>query len=698
MNGDGKPDLVYSDLDPSDDTPVVEVALGAGNGTFAKPVAYRVAGDGFTIADVNGDGIPDIVTNGITILFGDGKGGFANRRDVFVEAAGNLIVTDFDGDGIPDIVVGTGSPQVIAGDSVTVLSGLGMGRFRGPPVSLVPTQFDVLATADVNGDGIPDLVSAASEHPVAVLLGVGDGSFQRSFQYTFTSGLAFAAVFGDFNHDGKPDLAVVGSGDTPGSPGKVDILLGNGDGAFQQPNHFAAPVGAFALVSGDFNGDGKLDLAVLSSQAGAAVPDSVLILLGQGDGTFIAGATYAVGPVAGSIVAGDFNGDGKPDLIVANAGTNALHNQDGNISLLAGNGDGTFQEARVIGIKITTDIGPNSVIASDFNGDGKLDLAVTVSAGATGGLVTMLGNGDGTFEPPTYYAVDAANVYAGDLNGDRIPDLVVSAESGIRYLLGNGDGSFAPPVQFSADGFAFYSGSPLALADFNLDGKIDVAAIDSTGIATFLNTSIPTPDLTVVSAASLTPGPIAPDSIATAFGTNLSGTAVSITDIAGNTLSASVLYSSATQINFVIPPGLDAGPATVTIQGATASVLIAPVAPSLFTVNDTGLAAAYVTRAGTNEAILTVKNGVYTPVPIDVSSGQSYLILFGTGIRNSGSIQASLGGQVRGQVTYAGPQPSFAGLDQVNLLLPAFLAGSGCINLSIQSENLVSNTVFVCVK
>ena len=116
LNRDGIPDLVFADMDPSNDTPIVEVALGVGDGMFAKPVAYAAAGGGVTIGDVNGDGIPDIVTNGVTILFGDGKGGFADRRDVLVEASGDLIVTDFDADGIQDIVIGLGNPAIIAGD------------------------------------------------------------------------------------------------------------------------------------------------------------------------------------------------------------------------------------------------------------------------------------------------------------------------------------------------------------------------------------------------------------------------------------------------------------------------------------------------------------------------------------------------------------------------------------------------------
>jgi uncharacterized protein (TIGR03437 family) len=146
----------------------------------------------------------------------------------------------------------------------------------------------------------------------------------------------------------------------------------------------------------------------------------------------------------------------------------------------------------------------------------------------------------------------------------------------------------------------------------------------------------------------------------------------------------------------VIPPGLDAGPATLSIQSA--SLLIAPVAPALFTVNANGLAAGYVTQGSANRPIYTLKNGVYTPIPIDVSSGQTYLILFGTGIRNGVGFQAVSSGQQDGEVAYAGKQASFSGLDQVNVLLPATLAASGCINLQVKSESLASNTVFVCIQ
>ena len=179
---------------------------------------------------------------------------------------------------------------------------------------------------------------------------------------------------------------------------------------------------------------------------------------------------------------------------------------------------------------------------------------------------------------------------------------------------------------------------------------------------------------------------------------------MTIEDSTGTTLVASVLFASPSQINFVIPAGLDAGPATVTIGSQSTGVVLAPLAPSLFTLNEQGLAAAYVTRvasggAVTYEPVATLENGIYVPVPIDVTSGAAYLTLFGTGLRNTSNYRALVNGNTV-EVVYAGPQPSFSGLDQVNLLLPATLSGSGCANLALSTgpPGLSSNTVYICIR
>jgi uncharacterized protein (TIGR03437 family) len=434
----------------------------------------------------------------------------------------------------------------------------------------------------------------------------------------------------------------------------------------------------------------------------------VLVLLGNGDGTFTEGATYNVGPYAPSLVVGDFHGRGILDIVVADSGTNAQHGLDGNVLLLPGNGDGTFAAPAPIALPGGFAAGPYSLVAGDFNRDGKLDLAVGFEAG---GLAVLLGRGVGTFLPPVSYAVNAATLLAGDVNGDGNLDLVVlgpqpGSPTGneLGYLAGNGDGSFGPPVIVGAPA------SPVALGDFNHDGKPDIAAV-SAGLLTVLNvTSAPMP-VTVVPATSFVPGTVAPDSIASAFGKNFPSPApsVSVTDVASTTLEADVLFSSPSQINLVLPAGLDAGPATVTIASAggttpaqTARVVIAPAAPSLFTVNASGLAAAYVTQlegggALANRYVFSLQNGTYQPVPVDVTRGPTYLILFGTGVRNVPAVSVTWNYQAL-QVSYAGPQPSYPGLDQVNVFLPSSLAGSGCINLSIQAGSLSSNSVYFCIK
>jgi uncharacterized protein (TIGR03437 family) len=183
-------------------------------------------------------------------------------------------------------------------------------------------------------------------------------------------------------------------------------------------------------------------------------------------------------------------------------------------------------------------------------------------------------------------------------------------------------------------------------------------------------------------------GSVAPESIATAYGTSLASS-VSIQDSSGVTTTATIYFTSPTQIDFLIPSSVNIGPAIVTIGTQTAAVQITAVAPSLYLQNTSGLAAAY-----------ALVNGAYRPVtsPIDISSGEVYLILFGTGIRGAGSnVTATIGG-VEASVTYAGPQGGIAGLDQVNVLIPAQLAGSGTVNVVLTADYLPANTAKVTIQ
>jgi hypothetical protein len=169
---------------------------------------------------------------------------------------------------------------------------------------------------------------------------------------------------GDFNADGRLDAVVAGGGTTTYPDSGLAVSLGNGDGTFTQASGSPISLGKnlTAIVTADFNGDGKLDLAVTDSGGNA-----VMILLGNGDGTFAVVTTILVGNQPDAIVAADFDNDGKLDLAVANYA-------DGTITLLLGNGDGTFTEAA--GSPYAVGYGPYQIAAADFNGDGKLDLAV----------------------------------------------------------------------------------------------------------------------------------------------------------------------------------------------------------------------------------------------------------------------------------------------------------------------------------
>jgi hypothetical protein len=325
-----------------------------------------------------------------------------------------------------------------------------------------------IAAGDFNGDGIPDLIvsyvnGTSSPGSVGVLLGNGDGTFKSPTSSPATGIKLESIAVGDWNGDGNLDVAVANAGSNT-----VTVLLGNGSGTLTataaSPATGADPV---SIAVGDFNGDGILDLAVANANNA-----NVTILLGNGDGTFTAtAASPATGDSPYAITAGDFNGDGKLDLATANNNSNT-------VTVLLGNGDGTFTPASA---SPATGNNPNSIVAGDFNGDGKLDLAVSNLDANSGGTITvLLGNGNGTFTPAASPATggNADSIAVGDWNGDGIADLAVANQlnNALTVLLGVGDCTFTPATASPATSTA---PSGLAVADFNGDGLADLAVANA---------------------------------------------------------------------------------------------------------------------------------------------------------------------------------------------------------------------------
>ncbi len=475
VNQDGKPDLVLATSGDS----ALNVLMNLGSQTFAPNASYSL-GDTNPItlaaADINGDNFPDLAVlmgggNSVSLFLNTGTGQFPSAPSSSI-SVGNVGATlssmslvDVDGDSYPDLLIGN------TGDSsIGLLLGHSDGTFSD--MTVFPNFLSPMAitAADFNGDGKKDLLITSAggtgANTLQFLPGYGiPGS--TLFGFVTSTGInPTRGVSADFDGDGKPDLAVIVSGN------HINLFKGLGNGTFQPLQTLTTNINPSSIRAQDLNGDQKIDLIV--TQQGSA---SIGVFINNGDGTFQPRVDYAVGPNPNSIAIADFNGNGFVDLAVTTQANG------GKISILLGAGDGTFG-AIVNGsfqVGERTDLvsgsAPNTIISEDFNGDSFMDLAVLNSTDTNVGI--LLGNGNGTFRPMVTYPVGQSPtaMIAGDFNGHGRVDLVVSnsTDGTLTLLQGDGNGAFPNQLTYSAGGQA----GDLIVGDFNKDNKLDIAVANN---------------------------------------------------------------------------------------------------------------------------------------------------------------------------------------------------------------------------
>ncbi|HXM44018.1 MAG TPA: FG-GAP-like repeat-containing protein [Bryobacteraceae bacterium] len=491
LHGGGKLDLVVTNGNDS----TVSVLLGNGDGTFQPQVAYSTTGaypagnypQWVAIADVNKDGYLDLVTadsgQGISVLLGKGNGKFKapvfysdvlNNSGVGLGANG-VAIADLNGDGNLDVVA---AAQVGA---VNVFMGNGDGTFQ-PAVAYSVPYASSIAIADLSGK--PDLiVTDAGESTAWVLPGNGDGTFQPGVAYATDNGGQGIAV-ADFNQDGKLDFAV-GSNIGP----FVTVALGNGDGTFRAGTNygFVEGYGVDQMVAARLGNDGNLDIV-------EADPNNreLHVMLGSSHGVLGAPSTISICGVPWWVAAGDVNGDGKLDIVAIGGANSGCGVGDNSVAVLLGNGNGTFQTPVYYSIgNDTTNNSSGAVVAlAALTANRRLDIVVSNNDGS---LSVLLNTGSGVFGAATVISgVTGTSEYilSGDFNGDGKLDLALPDydNNTVKILLGKGNGAFRPPA--SVPDVPQGPGG-LTVGDFNKDGNLDLAvtsngAANGGGVAIFL--------------------------------------------------------------------------------------------------------------------------------------------------------------------------------------------------------------------
>lgn len=688
FNSDGNLDAVIGGANS------VALALGNGDGTFQAPVVYSLAitiaefPQNVIAADMNGDGKPDIVVgegqggglNAVGVLLNDGTGNFTNIANYAMGGTGtaSAAVADFNGDGKNDILLASSSATTANDDGlISLLFGNGDGTFRS--VQYVSTAgigagVGSVAAADFNGDGFQDLVipvcppGCSGASGFALFLSDGAGGYQQPSTFTTTAavGAEWIAV-GDFNGDGKPDVAVFNECDATCAGTSVSVFLNSGNGNFAVGVVYEiGGSNPLAIVTGDFKGNGKLDIAMLNQcyTSSCGGQGSVAVLLNNGDGTFqpvITTPTNGLNGVYG-LAAADLNHDGLTDLVVTEDDVDNANDASATAAqILMGNGDGTF----TLGGNYLTggDRGLGATVAiGDVNSDGIPDIvaanncdSIVGDVNCARGLISvLLGNGNGTFLPASTTAVPDSNfdgVSLADVNADGKLDIVASTGQGITVLWGNGDGTFQNPTNYS--GGATIQNSQLALADLGNGGGLDIVQPSYLGQLTiFYNQGFALPSSTTTVQTSVNPS---------IYGQNV-------------TFTATVTSTS----------GTPTGTVTFTVDGVPESVELSAGSASFttfFNVGTHSIAASYSGdadhSASNSAAVQQVVNPAMTTTVLTSSANPSYVT---QSITYTATVTSQFPGYVKGSITFKDGTTVLEGI-----ILPGSLAnGAGIASLSEQ--------------
>jgi hypothetical protein len=469
LNNDGWLDFVVAD----DDSGNIVVFLGFGNGTFSSETTYSI-GDPtcIVVADLNKDGHLDIIVSDfwsstIVMFLGFGNGTFSGQTTYPVGIFSGpmaIAIGDFNNDRWLDIVVAN-----YLSNNIGILLGYDNGTFAS--VITYPTGSNSLprsvAVGDFNNDNRLDIVVAneatGNVGNVGVFVGYGNGTFPIMITYsTGNRSDPISVIVGDFNNDGRLDIAVANSGTD-----NIGLIFGNGDGTFSNQTTYPTGSGSrpYSIAIGDFNNDNQLDIAIANQGS-----NGFGVFLGRGNGTFFNQLNYFIGdgslPV--SIAVGDFNNDGRLDIIITGTGTD-------NVGVFLGYVSESFLSTPAYSIGLFSR--PTSIAVGDFDNDNLLD--VVIANNGTDNIMVLFGSGYGTFISHTPYSTGNDShpcwVAVGDFNNDSRLDIVVanSGTNNIGIFLSNGSGTFSSQITYPTGPDS--QPNSVAVLDFDNDTRLDIA-------------------------------------------------------------------------------------------------------------------------------------------------------------------------------------------------------------------------------